>query len=87
MSLTAQMVRTLGTFRLDVSSDGQGHCEKTQAPAELVLTPFTLGSVYLGGHPVRQLARAGLITGSPEAIHKADALFSWTIKPWCQEVF
>lgn len=76
-----------GTFRLNVSQDGQGHCEKTQAPAELVLTPFTLGSVYLGGHPVRQLARAGLITGSPEAIHKADALFSWTIKPWCQEVF
>ncbi len=76
-----------GTFRLHVSNNGQGHCEKTQAPSELALTPFTLGSVYLGGPRVRELARAGLITGSPEAIHKADALFGWTVKPWCQEVF
>jgi predicted acetyltransferase len=76
-----------GTFRLVVSADGQGHAEKTNAPAELVLTPYTLGSIYLGGLPVRQLARAGLIPGSPEAIHKADGLFAWTLKPWCQEVF
>lgn len=76
-----------GTYRLTASAEGLGHCEKTQAPAELSLTPFSLGSVYLGGHRVRQLARAGLITGSPEAIHTADALFGWSIKPWCQEVF
>jgi predicted acetyltransferase len=76
-----------GTFRLHVSADGQGHCEKTSDPTELTLTPYTLGSIYLGGHPVRPLAKAGLITGSPEAIHKADALFAWTNKPWCQEVF
>jgi predicted acetyltransferase len=76
-----------GTFRLSATADGQGHCEKTQAAAELSLTPFTLGSIYLGGHSVRPLARAGLIPGSPEALHQTEALFGWTVKPWCQEVF
>ena len=28
-----------------------------------------------------------LITGTPEAIHQANALFRWTSKPWCQEIF
>jgi predicted acetyltransferase len=72
---------------LEVSRDGQGQCQKTASPPELELTPFTLGAAYLGGHRVGDLAKAGLITGTPEAIHQADAMFAWPSKPWCQEIF
>lgn len=76
-----------GVFELQSSANGPGVCRVSSESPELELTPFTLGAVYLGGHRVRTLANAGLITGSPEAIQRADALFAWHTEPWCQEIF
>ena len=76
-----------GTYLLETDRDGTARCEKTDASPELELTPYSLGSVYLAGRRVWDLARAGLITGSPEAIHTADGMFGWTHLPWCPEIF
>jgi hypothetical protein len=46
-----------------------------------------LGMAYLGGHRFGTLGRCGLITGSPDALRRADALFTWDPRPWCQEQF
>jgi len=51
------------------------------------LTPSALGMVYLGGHRFGPLERSGLAKGSPEALRRADALFTWDPLPWCQELF
>lgn len=76
-----------GIFTLESGADGFGRCERSAKPPELELTPFTLGAVYLGGHRVGELARAGLIGGSSDALRRADAMLSWDPKPWCQEIF
>lgn len=76
-----------GLYELQTTANGSGDCRKTTASPELELTPFTLGAIYLGGHRVRTLAKADLITGSLEAIQLADALFGWHTEPWCQEIF
>ena len=76
-----------GVFRLEADDDGLGHCEPSSAKAELELTPFALGSAYLGGHQFRGLARAGILSGSSESLRQADAMFTWDPLPWCQEVF
>ncbi|MCA9071421.1 MAG: GNAT family N-acetyltransferase, partial [Planctomycetaceae bacterium] len=76
-----------GVYELQTSADEPGDCRESSASTELELTPFSLGAVYLGGHRVGALARAGLIQGSPEAIQRADAMFRWHTEPWCQEIF
>ncbi len=76
-----------GVFLLKTEGDGSAFCETTTADPMLELTPFTLGAVYLGGHRIRELAHAGLITGTQHAITLADQMFAWPIPPWCPEVF
>jgi predicted acetyltransferase len=76
-----------GVFRLEVDEEGIGRCEQTSAGAEFELTPFALGAVYLGGQRLRDLARSALVTGSAEALRRADAMFTWDPRPWCQEIF
>lgn len=76
-----------GVFRLEADDDGVGHCEPSTTSADIELTPFALGSAFLGGHRFRDLAHAGVLSGSPEALRQADALFTWDPRPWCQEVF
>ncbi len=75
-----------GVYSLEADANGIGRCAKTTSSPELELTPFSLGSVYLGGHWLRSLAKAGLVSGSPAAIQTADALFAWPAQPWCQEI-
>jgi hypothetical protein len=42
---------------------------------------------YLGGHRYATLARSGLVAGEPDAIRRADALFSWDVLPTCADFF
>jgi hypothetical protein len=51
------------------------------------LTPYALGAAYLGRHLFRELARAGIISGSEAALRRLDEMFAWYPLPWCQEVF
>jgi predicted acetyltransferase len=76
-----------GTWQLDVDGDGVGRCRQANAAAELQLTPYALGMTYLGGHRFATLARSGLVTGSAEAIHRADALFACDPLPYCPDFF
>lgn len=76
-----------GVFRLTADDDGTAACVPANADPEIELTPFALGSVYLGGRRFRDLARAGLLTGNTEALRRGDTMFDCDRKPWCQEVF
>lgn len=71
--------------RWRMSPDG---VERTQDPGELKLDARELGSVYLGGVTLDQLAQAGRIEElEPGAIVRADALFRTDRAPWCPELF
>ena len=65
-----------------------GTCERTTAPADLVLPVRALGAAYLGGTRLGSLAAAGLIT---EVTHGAVAALStamsWEPAPWCPMIF
>jgi predicted acetyltransferase len=61
---------------------------KTTAPPDLRLEVDALGSAYLGGFTVGQLARAGRVEElTPGAVERADALFRTGRAPWCPEIF
>ena len=61
---------------------------KTTAPPDLRLDVDALGSVYLGGFTVGQLARAGKVDElTPGAVERADALFRTGRAPWTPEIF
>jgi len=76
-----------GIFRLEADEDGKASCERVKDDAEVELTPYALGCVYLGGCRFRELARAGIIKGSEYALRQLDTMFAWDPLPWCQEVF
>lgn len=78
---------TGGRFALDAGSEGAS-CMPTSASADLTVDAAVLGSVYLGGYPVRTLAAAGLVDEhSTGAVAKADAMFRSPITPWCSTWF
>jgi predicted acetyltransferase len=76
-----------GVWQVEADSNGVGCCRQADVEPEVELTPSALGMVYLGAHRFGTLARAGLVLGSPEALRRADALFTWDPLPWCQELF
>jgi predicted acetyltransferase len=76
-----------GVYCLEVGQEGTASCRKTTSDPEIDLTPSALGSVYLGGNQLRDLARAGVVTGSRDALDRADGMFAWHPQPWCQELF
>ena len=72
-----------GTFRID---GARGTVARTDAPAEVRLDAAALGSLYLGGVSLRQLADAGAVAHWSDAgIDKVDALFRLSRTPWCPE--
>jgi predicted acetyltransferase len=61
---------------------------KTTAPPDLRLDVDALGSAYLGGFTVGQLARAGRVEELTHgAVERADALFRTGRAPWTPEIF
>ena len=61
---------------------------KTTAPADLRLDVDALGSAYLGGFTVGQLARAGRVEEvTAGAVERADVLFRTDRAPWTPEIF
>ena len=62
--------------------------ERTKADPELACDVTALGSAYLGGFSVSQLARAGRVEERRAgALARADLLFASDRAPWCPEVF
>jgi predicted acetyltransferase len=65
-----------------------GAAERTDAAADLALDVAVLGSAFLGGIRVAQLAQGGGVEElRPEAIERADGLFRQGLHPWCPEIF
>ena len=61
---------------------------KTTAPPDLRLDVDALGSAFLGGFTVAQLARAGRVEElTAGAVERADALFRTGRAPWTPEIF
>ena len=75
-----------GRYELDGGPEG-ATCRKGRRRPDVRLDSRELASVYLGGITFSQLARAGRIDASPEAVLKADAMFGWDRAPWCPHIF
>jgi predicted acetyltransferase len=100
-ALAARRYAADGALRLvvdgaawDLTAEGGGHgrcvaatAEGAGAPPTLRLALPVLASLYLGGFSAAQLARGGLVHGTPQAISAADRLFASATAPWCPEVF
>ncbi len=67
---------------------GTAQCERSTAPADLLVTAPALGAAYLGGASLGQLAAAGHITErTPGALARLAAAMSWDPRPWCSMMF
>jgi predicted acetyltransferase len=76
-----------GTFRLEGGRDGAS-CARTDAAADLVVTPAELGAVLAGGTTWRTLQRAGLVAEQVSgAVDRADALFRPERAAYCASDF
>lgn len=63
-------------------------CERTSAPADVVLPVETLGAAYLGGTRLGALAGAGLAAElRPGAVAALSAALAWDPAPWCPAIF
>ena len=75
-----------GTYEV-TSESGNSECRKVDGEADLFMNIDALGALYLGGHRLGPLARAGRVHGTTDAIRRADGFFGWDPAPWCAEVF
>lgn len=75
-----------GTWRLDVDG-GRAAVSKTTGDGGVRLGIAELGALYLGQYTFAQMAVAGRIDGTLEAIANADDLWRTRIAPWCPEIF
>jgi predicted acetyltransferase len=58
-------------------------CERTTAPADLVLPVWALGAAYLGGTGLGAMAKAGLVTeATPGSLAVLSTAMSWEPAPW-----
>ncbi|WP_158674705.1 GNAT family N-acetyltransferase [Streptomyces hoynatensis] len=77
-----------GRWELRTGEDGRGALLPSSAEPELALDAGALGSVYLGGTTVPQLAAAGLVTElRPGAAARAGRQLRTTFAPWCPDAF
>ena len=79
----AQLPDNAGLWRVRISG---GRAEVSKEPAEgatadVTLTIQDLGAAYLGGVTLASLAKAGLVTGAPDAIAALSAAFAGDEKP------
>lgn len=77
-----------GRWRLDGGPDGAtcrpaGH----RAGPAVRLDAAALGSLYLGGVSVADLARAGRVTGDPRPLARAQRMLGGWASPWCSTGF
>ena len=76
-----------GTWELEAGPDGAARCEPGEGAADLELATRDLASAYLGANSFARLAAAALVSGSREAVARADALFRTDGIPWCPTHF
>jgi predicted acetyltransferase len=74
-----------GSYLLD--TDGSSTTVQTVDHADLSLDVEDLGALSLGGRSAAQMAMAGRISGSDEAVLGLDALFRGSRAPWSPVIF
>jgi predicted acetyltransferase len=63
-------------------------CERTTAPADVVLPVWAVGAAYLGGTGLEVMASAGLVTeATPGSLATLSTAMSWEPAPWCPMTF
>lgn len=76
-----------GRYRLQLGTDG-AEVARTETAADLALTAAQLGAIYLGGTPLTDLHRAGLITElTAGSVLATSAAFASPRSPWCPDDF
>jgi predicted acetyltransferase len=77
-----------GRWKLITDASGAGHCERTDAPAQLACDISVLGAVYLGGSSLTALAGAGRVAElRPGSLAPASTALGWHRAPSAIEVF
>ena len=74
-----------GSYRLRADLDGADCAPTTQEPSVL-LDLEDLSAAYMGRPRFRRWARAGRLSGAPDALAAMDAAFAWDPEPWCPEL-
>jgi predicted acetyltransferase len=63
-------------------------CDRTTAPADVVLPVRALGAAYLGGTRLGAMAEAGLVTETRAgSLAVLSTAMSWEPAPWCPMIF
>ena len=63
-------------------------CERTTAPADVVLPVWAVGAAYLGGTGLKAMANAGLVTETtPGSLAALSTAMAWEPAPWCPMTF
>lgn len=63
-------------------------CERTTAPADVVLPVWAVGAAYLGGTGLKAMASAGLvIEATPGSLAALSTAMAWEPAPWCPMTF
>ncbi len=76
-----------GRWQLEAMQEG-AEVRRTDVDADLALGIAELGSVFLGGVSLAELAMAGRIEErTPGAVSRGDALLRTPLAPWCPAVF
>ncbi len=80
-----------GRWRLSLpaqTDQAEPSCERTSAPADLVMPVSALGAAYLGGIRLSTLAAAGQVTElRPGALAELSAAMWWDPAPWSPIMF
>lgn len=75
-----------GRFELDGGPEGAS-CLRSDAEPDLIVDVADLGTTYLGAGSFHTLAEASrVIEGTPGALRRADAMFTWRPGPWCAHI-
>ncbi len=77
------------TGRYRLRADGvEVSVERTEDAADLSMGILELGTAYLGGVPLAELARVGRVTEHADgAVASASTAFGWHRAPWCPDHF
>lgn len=71
-----------GRYLLEGGPDG-ADCRRTNQKPDVALPIKELGMAYLGEFDLETMAHAGIVTGDPAAIRRADVMFGWHEPTWC----
>ena len=85
------LTENTGRYRIATDGDPEGSSANvtrvTSAP-DISMGVLELGSIYLGGVPLKDLHRVRRVTEhSPGAVAAASTAFSWQRAPWCPDMF